>query len=357
MSAPKPSLRAACDNCYQAKVKCVPTPSGCQRCISLNSPCFHSPPGRPGRVPIARNPLFNPEASTTSTPVQGEGDDEPGDLNLSLKGLTGDDVLPETATLDTPLNGWVSMDPLSISEALYGESVIAFPEFATRLPFSTPTDRQFNNFGNDKKSCACFGSTLQALGKAQRTDLQSLGLDVALRHNKDALLTVCNSIKCSISHDSTTRLLILILLRKSLKLYQIIFHLRLSAKSINTPEMDPVSAPYSIHVANPALSISPTSSGQSDYFNLLVHPHAEKHLESPPQATRLTLGSYQLDEADERSLKKQIFLLDVGKVPRLLERLDQRACNLDETDGLDLYNMMRSSLIADFRVVMTEIHS
>jgi hypothetical protein len=64
-----------------------------------------------------------------------------------------------------------------------------------------------------------------------------------------------------------------------------------------------------------------------------------------------------LDEADERSLKKQIFLIDVGKVPRLLERLDQRACGLDEADGLDLYNMMRSSLIADFRAVMTDVQS
>jgi hypothetical protein len=357
MSAPKSSLRAACDNCYQAKVKCVPTPSGCQRCISFYSPCFHSPPGRPGRVPTARNLSFNPEASTTSTSSQSKENDEPRDLHPSLKGLTGNGDFPETATLDIPLNGWVSMDPPSINEALYGESHIAFPEFAMRSPLSTRTDRQFNDFGDDMKSCTCFESTLQALEKAQRTDLQLLSLDIALRHNKDALLTVCNSIKCSVSHDSTTRLLILILLRKSLKLYQILFHLRLSAKSVDTPEINPTSAPYSLHVDNPSLSTSPTSIGQSDYFNVLIHPHAEKRLRSPPQSTRLTLGSYQLDEADERSLKKQIFLLDIGKVPRLLERLDQRACHLDEADGLDLYNMMRSSLIAYFRVVMTDIHS
>ncbi|OGE51905.1 hypothetical protein PENARI_c012G05352 [Penicillium arizonense] len=63
-----------------------------------------------------------------STPSQGKEDDEPGDLHLSLRGIIGDGALPETATLDTPLNGWVSMDPPSISEALYGESVIAFPD-------------------------------------------------------------------------------------------------------------------------------------------------------------------------------------------------------------------------------------
>lgn len=357
MSAPKPSLRAACDNCYQAKVKCIPTPSGCQRCISLFSRCFHSPPGRPGRVPTVRSAPFNPESSNIPIPIQGEQKHEPGDLHLSLKGLTGDGVLSETATLDTPLNPWVPMDSPSINETLYGEAVLSFPEFAIEPPILTPTDGQWNDFGDDKKSCACFVSILQALEKAQRTDLQSLGLDVALRHNKDALLGVCNSIKCSIPHDSTTRLLILILLRKSLKLYQILFHLRLSAKPVNAREMNPASAPYSLHVANPALSsISPPPSAQPDYFNVLAHPHTEKH-ETVPQAIRLTLGSYHLDEADERSLKKQIFLLDVGKVPRLLERLDQRACSLDETDGLDLYNMMRSSLIADFRVVMTDVHS
>lgn len=230
MSAPKPSLRAACDNCYQAKVKCIPTPSGCQRCISLFSRCFHSPPGRPGRVPTVRSAPFNPESSNIPIPIQGEQKHEPGDLHLSLKGLTGDGVLSETATLDTPLNPWVPMDSPSINETLYGEAVLSFPEFAIEPPILTPTDGQWNDFGDDKKSCACFVSILQALEKAQRTDLQSFGLDVALRHNKDALLGVCNSIKCSIPHDSTTRLLILILLRKSLKLYQILFHLRLSAK-------------------------------------------------------------------------------------------------------------------------------
>lgn len=143
-------------------------------------------------------------------------------------------------------------------------------------------------------------SILHALKKTQRTDLQSLGLDVALRHNKDALLGVCNSVKCSIPHDSTTRLLIIILLRKSLKLYQILFHLRLRAKAVNAREVNPASAPYSLHVANPALpTISPPSSGQPDYFNLLAHPHIEKH-KTVPQGIRLALGSYHLDEADER---------------------------------------------------------
>jgi hypothetical protein len=74
-------------------------------------------------------------------------------------------------------------------------------------------------------------------------------------------------------------------------------------------------------------------------------------------AVRLSLGSYTLDHADESSLTKQILLLDVNKVPRLLERLDRRACGLDESDGLDLYNMMRSALIAEFRAIMTEVDS
>jgi hypothetical protein len=72
---------------------------------------------------------------------------------------------------------------------------------------------------------------------------------------------------------------------------------------------------------------------------------------------RLTLGAYQLDDADETSLTKHILLLDVKKVPRLLERLDRRACGLDEADGLDLYNMMRSALIADFRAIMMDVEA
>ncbi|KAL2825519.1 hypothetical protein BJY01DRAFT_230168 [Aspergillus pseudoustus] len=74
-------------------------------------------------------------------------------------------------------------------------------------------------------------------------------------------------------------------------------------------------------------------------------------------AVRLSLGSYTLDHADESSLTKQILLLDVNKVPRLLERLDRRACGLDEADGLDLYNMMRGALIAEFRAIMTDVET
>lgn len=74
-------------------------------------------------------------------------------------------------------------------------------------------------------------------------------------------------------------------------------------------------------------------------------------------STRLTLGVYQLDDADESSLKKQILLLDVNKVPRLLERLDRRACGFDEIDGLDLHNMMHSALIAKRRAIVTAVEA
>lgn len=310
--------------------------------------------------------LFHPEASNIPTPTQGAEAKGSGDLALSLMDLTGDGALLDTTTpVDTDLTGWMPWTTPSINETTaYGESPVPFPEFAIRPRIMSPAaaDGQFHDSaGHDMNSCACFKSILQSLEKAQRTNLQSLGLDVALRQNKEALLNICASIKCSISHDSTTRLLILVLLRKALKLYRLLFHLRLSARTVNGPsEMNnPVTSPYSPPVAYPALSsTSSVTSGQTDYFDFLVHSHPEQqHLESAPKATRLTLGTYQLDDADERSLKKQIFLLDVRKVPRLLERLDQRACGLDESDGLDLYNMMRSSLIADFRAVMTDVQS
>ncbi|KAI9930679.1 hypothetical protein ASPWEDRAFT_171303 [Aspergillus wentii DTO 134E9] len=319
MGTQKPALRASCDNCHRAKVKCVPvSTAGCHRCLTLNAKCIHSPPGRSGRTPSGRK-------NSASSAYPALNTEEYGDAALSLDGA-----------VDSTLSGWLSMPPTpSLEESVYTQLPIA-PETPS---LSTILMDPFSETGNTSTHpCGCCTSILRALETVQQTDVNSLSLDVALARNKDALVHICTSIKCTLPHDSTTRLLILILLRKTLQLYKHLYQNRLKGRPA---------------VSSPGYSVS---GSDYDYFNVPSYTQPESS-GTAPQIARLTLGTYQLDDADERSLTKQILLLDVVKVPRLLERLDQRACGLDEADGLDLYNMMRSSLIADFRGAMADLQS
>lgn len=63
--------------------------------------------------------------------------------------------------------------------------------------------------------CTCFQSILRALEKIQKADTHSISLDFALGRNKEALIQICNSLNCTFPHDSTTRLLTMVLLRKT----------------------------------------------------------------------------------------------------------------------------------------------
>jgi hypothetical protein len=215
-------------------------------------------------------------------------------------------------------------------------------------------------------TCTCFQSILCALEKIQKADMHSLSLDFALSQNKEALMQICNSLNCTFPHDSTTRLLTMVLLRKNLHIYDLLYQLRFrneAETSTSNAELFPPSSHSLSPFTFPSLRRQSFATGdnrQYDYNFPSEHLYQEKDTARgvPGQgSTRLTLGAYQLDDADKSSLKKQILLLDVNKVPVLLERLDRRACGLDETDGLDLYNMMRSAMIAKFRAIVTAVEA
>ncbi|KAL2023148.1 hypothetical protein VTK56DRAFT_3754 [Thermocarpiscus australiensis] len=57
----EPRLRASCDACFSAKVKCSKTKPVCSRCLTCGSPCNYSPCLRSGRAKSA-------QSSSTATP-------------------------------------------------------------------------------------------------------------------------------------------------------------------------------------------------------------------------------------------------------------------------------------------------
>ncbi|KAL5344923.1 hypothetical protein ACLOAV_009876 [Pseudogymnoascus australis] len=400
------ALRASCDNCHKVKVRCVPTlAGGCQRCQSLNARCVHSPPGRSGRAPnskrVATSSKFTNENNGYSDSTL---DDDQSDLirtrGSSSDGVEGEDsdchtiqplfaeidftldpailsdaqkftdlrdatllsswssVYSSATVLETPSNenpqhGWVLGEFPFLTETpeqgLRTPTSNSASEFAVRdqPPFSdistsmlSPTMPLLQSKCSNNSSCSCFRYIVRSLEKVQQTNVRAQGLDIVLTHNKESLINVCNSLQCSTPHDGTTRLLILILLRKSLQIYHLLYRSRLKSKWDFPPCISPDTFLSSLQPqATPPELVQESQDGQDS------------------QERRLTLGNYQMDAADESSLKKQILILDMGKVPRLLERLDRRASGLDEGDGLDLYNLMRGSLIQDFQAMMTEVQT
>ncbi|KAI7976395.1 hypothetical protein EIK77_007724 [Talaromyces pinophilus] len=439
MVAQKRALRASCDNCHQAKVKCVSTAAACQRCLSLNVPCIHSPPGRSGRVPAASGdrergsnknnnnnkaqnrtihdsgvygeskddnivlqvPLSQPplaaSAPSPSTPSATEFPtdslaliDEPLDLILSSwlpinnpQSLHDDSGNTPTRRSSNPSTMTSAAEPISSSSSSSFFNQPTTPVIGMSLPISSAmadfatkelglvqqqTPQASLNYGSKGAglTCTCFQSILRALEKIQKADMHSLSLDFALGQNKEALIQICNSLKCTFPHDSTTRLLTMVLLRKNLHIYHLLYQLRFQNEaetSTSNAELFPPSSHSLSPFTFPSLQRQSFATGdnrQYDYNFPSEHLYQEKNTTQgvPGQgSTRLTLGAYQLDDADESSLKRQILLLDLNKVPTLLERLDRRACGLDETDGLDLYNMMRSALTAEFRAIVTAVEA
>jgi hypothetical protein len=248
-----------------------------------------------------------------------------------------------------------------------------------QLLFTSPPKNHPPSNAGGSSTCTCFQTIVRALEKIQTANMRLLSMDVALSQNKESLIHICNALKCNSPHDSTTRLLMLVLLRKNLNLYNLLYHSRLRNRGDRSSRGSrgsigggsPFSAPDTDFGADTTLLSSrhPSDAGLG-FFAPEGLDETSTSLRSSKfaggaggvagtatNAVRLSLGSYTLDHADEGSLTKQILLLDVNKVPRLLERLDRRACGLDEADGLDLYNMMRSALIAEFRAIMTEVDS
>ncbi|KAJ2983597.1 hypothetical protein NQ176_g576 [Zarea fungicola] len=204
------------------------------------------------------------------------------------------------------------------------------------------------------QQCGCFQSIIKALQDIQNPAVQTFSLDAMLSCNKEALVAICNSLKCSSSHDGTTRLVTLVVVQRALYLYRNLYESRLHERHRSTHHSQ--DSTYSSSSSQWSASSCPTPSISLDKDSFGLSAHDGGSVASSPEAGRgrLSLGAYKLDFADEDSLTKQILILDLNKIPRLLERLDRRAYGPDESDGLDLYNILRSALVTEFRSLSME---
>ncbi|KAK3175480.1 hypothetical protein K4F52_010231 [Lecanicillium sp. MT-2017a] len=234
------------------------------------------------------------------------------------------------------------MDFAMATESISGK--IPEPVFSGHLPTGVAPTSQ----------CGCFQSIIQALQDIQNPAVRSFSLDAMLSCNKAALVAICDSLKCSSAHDGTTRLVTLVVVHRALHLYRILYQSRLQAQ--HNSILRDHDSPGNTSCSRWSGSSGHTSSTGTNKGSFSFASGEGTNVSSARDASkgRLSLGTYKLDSVDEDSLTKQILILDLNKIPRLLERLDRRAYGPDEPDGLDLYNILRSALVTDFRSLLMD---
>lgn len=122
-------------------------------------------------------------------------------------------------------------------------------------------------------SCNCFRATILTLSTLQQlSESPHTSFDVALVHNKEAIALSLSTLECNCASDSIVILLVASLLAKIINIYQ-----------------------------RPCGAWKALDHGKSSYNSKAV-------------TTRLTLGTFNVDEDDEEKLKTEIVRIELRKV-------------------------------------------
>ncbi|KAG9248817.1 hypothetical protein BJ878DRAFT_288653 [Calycina marina] len=296
-----PTLRASCDNCNGAKVKCTKQQPQCQRCKKNNIDCIYGISLRAGKRASQQPQL--PKKVETPPPL-------PTDWNMDLTATASYssldmDVCPSIFEYDMPfpLEGYQSNvfpkeDIYSGDDIFLPMADLTYPEHIHKASTATNTstshtspamsDSLFLSLSTGMArpshtqqtpnslftSCSsCFRGTVLTLSTLQQlSDSTHISFDVALVHNKEAVALCLATLKCSCAADSTVVLLVASLLAKIIHIYE-----------------RPCGA-----------------------WKAVEHPNMSH--DSKAVTARLTLGAYNVDEGDEEKLKAEIVKMELRKV-------------------------------------------
>lgn len=339
-------LRASCNACNQAKVKCTKTRPTCARCAKHGDvECVYSVSLRAGKRPAQNSdarfkrlaqPLldstgsdarFRPSAIHTDahgsgarsrSPVQSamEMADEwaldpsvtadlmsmENDMYLTMVGYDrsslGTPSLYDTSSssrssslhqnpssLDSLCDTWYHHLP----DAVNVSPLIVQPRQQSSLLCSTPScptsPSQSPSTPALSPVCRCFKTVLHTLTNLQAfSSILCPTFDVALAHNKEAVTLCSAALRCVCPGDTTFVFLIVSLIDKILSVYQCSCNAR--SQSASTSSTSPASV---------------------------------------PDTARVTLGVYSLDQEDEERIKMEFLRMELRKVEVLVSKLKEKA--------------------------------
>jgi len=297
-----PTLRASCDSCNLAKVKCTKQQPQCQRCKKHNIECIYGISLRAGKrasqPPLPKKvesppPLptdWNMDLSTSTTPYSPLDMDGvcPSvfeyDMPFPLEGYQGNIFTNDDNFL--PMTDFTFPDHIHSSSAATNTSTCnTSPPISDSLLLSISTgmvrpSHTQNMPTSSLFACSCFRTTILTLSTLQQLSESShTTFDVALVHNKEAVALCLNTLKCSCATDSTIVLLVASLLAKIIHIYE-----------------------------------RPCGAWKAIENRKMSH-------DSKAGTARLTLGAYSIDESDEERLKTEIVKMELRKVVSILSKL------------------------------------
>jgi hypothetical protein len=245
-----PTLRASCDACNQAKVKCTKTNPQCARCKKHNIDCIYGISLRAGKrasqVTMPKKvesppPLptdWNMDLSTSTTPYSPlEMDLCPSmfeyDLPFPLDGgypnnggyFAQDDTFPPMP--DLSFSDTHNVHPASITtnasttnpSPVLSDSALSMGPTQLIRPSHPPHSHSMPS--TLFASCSCFRTTILTLSTLQQLSESShTSFDVALVHNKEAVALCMSTLNCQCASDSTIVLLVASLIAKIINIYQ-----------------------------------------------------------------------------------------------------------------------------------------
>ena len=313
----EPKLRASCDGCYTAKLKCSKERPTCPRCRDLGLICHYSPTQRTGKPRATRTQtqpqlLYLSHLPQPSQVTQASGWTLNGTANKAQSIAT---TKPHTQSVTEANHPQVLEHPSStrsessfsdrstsaITSAALDEDLLAqWPEY---LP--TPEEGSLHGFSNGfmdptndstrsaathelfprlnqaagLKGCDCFYSLVQALHTIQaQSQCPSMNsLDIILNDSKDMISRGENMLNCTCSEDGALVMLLAGLIAKHLAFFQ------------------------------PASGTSASSMSASTFSENV-----------PSCASRVTIGKYIMDGEDEQRLRIEIILMELQKLSNLI---------------------------------------
>ena len=338
-------LRASCDGCYLAKLKCTKERPTCPRCRNLGIVCHYSPSMRMGKPrqnqgqkqpPAAtatmQQPSAPPSASQSPQPSHsstwpingpnaqsissGSAHNRPGPTQTaSLSSIESTFSIPNSypSTVATsPVNFEDDFSTWNESSMFkLGDGFMTFPHTTPnsehQLLSSSATNTIFAPPSPLGSRCGCYRSIVEALHAMQATSTNSQysALDTVLNDCKDMVQKGEAMLNCSCSEDSTLIMLLAGLIAKHLSFFE-----PGNGTCPPSPNLSPTS-PSSSASGCTSLSTSLTSNNGGTWF-----PPTPQQ----PSPTRITIGKYTMDGEDEERLRLEIILMELQRLNSLLAK-------------------------------------
>ena len=346
---PEQKLRASCDGCFSAKLKCTKERPTCVRCHDLGLVCHYSPSQRTGKPrhrphpqgsilrnsPSSQSPqpsprggwimndanqtLFNSTATPLTQSIAATSLSQPHSTSISgpqpfptLASTQSDATFPggmQTGNIEQDVLAqchWLDYysshadsdstydlndDFMKVASHSEGTPVEDDNHMTDVIP-NHDVGPAMANDGNPGRGCHCFTSLVLALHNltAKPMESRSQNLD-AILNNSRAMLSLSQTVlACTLcSADSSTQTFLLAgLIDKYLC-------------AIQSSSPDPCStSPASNPLPSPIHSPSQHPRGRS--------------------SSRVVIGSYTMDAEDEERLRIEIILIELRKLMKLLEK-------------------------------------